>query len=110
MTILFKLKKEYEETIENLLKAAKALNKVIDLNKRLRILSYNKDTGFKPDTILSNNESLERIQNDLDILIEQIEVQLIRYIFDSPEEIEDVDVFVDNMQNLSFIFNNDTET
>lgn len=40
MAILFKLKKEYEETIENLLRAAKALNKVIDCNVKLIRYTY----------------------------------------------------------------------
>ena len=106
MTILSELKKEYEKSINLLIKASISLNSLINLNNRLAFILYNqKKSFFDVEVLKRNNSSLERVQNNIDDLIELIETQLIYCINNDPNEIEDIDIYVDNSK-LQYIFDN----
>lgn len=107
MPILLEVKKEYNQILENIIKGAIGLNKIIDLNKRLIFLSHNKNIGINQNVIKNNNEKLKLIQQGLDNYIKQLELQLMHYI---DEEIEDIDIFVNCNQDLSYIFEKYTES
>ena len=106
MLILSELKKEYANSIEYLINASLALNKIIQLEKRLQFLSYNsKDLIISAENIKSNKRELEIMQNAIEVFIERIENQLLSYITENTEEIE---TWVDVNENLSYIFELET--
>ena len=107
MTILSKLKNEYEESIKHLMNAALYLNKIINLGKRLNfILANTKKEIRKLEAFENNNDVLENILKVLEDYIEQLELHLLNLIDD---EILDVDIWLEEGINLASIFRKDME-
>ena len=107
MTILSKLKNEYEESIKHLMNAALSLNKIINLGKRLNfILANTKKEIRKLEAFENNNDVLENILKVLEDYIEQLELHLLNLIDD---EILDVDIWLEEGINLASIFRKDME-
>ena len=107
MTILSKLKNEYEKSIKHLMNAALSLNKIINLGKRLNfILANTQKVKREIEEIEKNNDVLENILRVLEEYIEQLESHLLNLIDD---ENLDVDIWVEEGINLASIFRKDIE-